>query len=99
MVNRSGTTITGSTIVSTGSKVKITVNGTVYTYTIVVKGDVTGDGKVLMGDVMKTANYMLDSSVMTNDYDRVAGDVTNDGNVKMGDVMKIANYVLSGGTL
>lgn len=99
VVNKSGSTLASTALITTGSKVKITVNGTTYTYIVVVRGDVTGDGKVLMGDVMKAANYTLDSSVMPNDYDRVAGDVTDDGKVRMGDVMKIANYVLSGGKL
>lgn len=99
VVDKNGSSLASSAIIGTGAKVKITVNGTTYNYIVVVKGDVTGDGKVLMGDVMKTANYILDSSVMTNDYERVAGDVTADGKVKMGDVMKIADSVLSGSKL
>ena len=31
-------------------------------YTIVVKGDVTGNGQIAMPDVMKAVNYMLNEN-------------------------------------
>ena len=49
-----------------------------------------------MADVMKTANYLLDNSVIKEECYKKAADVTKDGNIKISDVMKLANYVLNG---
>ena len=80
----------------TGSKIRIELTTETKEYTVVVLGDVTGTGKITMADVMKTANYLLDNSVIKEECYKRAADVTKDGNIKISDVMKLANYVLNG---
>ena len=57
-----------------------------------VKGDLTGDGNVAMGDVVKIARAVGGYITLTPEEQALA-DVTGDGKVAMGDVVKIARYV------
>ncbi len=57
-----------------------------------VKGDLTGDGEVAMGDVVKVARAVAEYVTLTAEEEALA-DVTGDGIVAMGDVVKIARYV------
>lgn len=59
----------------------------------VMKGDVNGDGKIKMNDVMAIYNYLMGNVEFSNDQ-FMAADVTNDGKIKMNDVMKVYNYVM-----
>lgn len=59
----------------------------------VLKGDVNGDGKIKMNDVMAIYNYLMGNVEFSNDQ-FMAADVTNDGKIKMNDVMKVYNYVM-----
>lgn len=56
------------------------------------KGDVTGDGVVAMGDVVKVARAVAGNIILTED-EKKAADVTGDNVIAMGDVVKIARYV------
>nr|MCR5507177.1 BspA family leucine-rich repeat surface protein [Lachnospiraceae bacterium] len=56
------------------------------------KGDVTGDGDVGMGDVVKVARAVNGSLTLTDEEIELA-DVTGDREVGMGDVVKIARFV------
>ncbi len=56
------------------------------------KGDVTGDGEIAMGDVIKLARAIVGSVTLYADETQAA-DVTGDGEVAMGDVVKLARYV------
>lgn len=58
----------------------------------IIKGDVTGDGQVAMGDVVKLARAVAGNTILT-DTEKDAGDVTGDGQIAMGDVVKLARFV------
>ena len=68
-------------------------------YTIIVLGDVNGDGLVRMNDVMTIAEYIVDGTGIEEQYYKKAADVTLDSNIRMNDVMTIATYIVEGGTL
>lgn len=57
-----------------------------------VLGDVTGDGKVLMNDVVKLARAAA-GFVTLNSQEQALGDVTGDGKVLINDVVKEARFV------
>ncbi len=57
-----------------------------------VKGDLTGDGNVAMGDVVKVARAVAGYIILSAEEEALA-DVTGDGKVAMGDVVKIARFV------
>lgn len=79
-------------------------SGKVYTgfvfegYTVVVFGDVNGDGFAKMNDVMMISKYIVDG-VGLDSYYKLAADVNLDSAIKMNDVMKICSYIVEGGTL
>nr|MCR5508433.1 hypothetical protein [Lachnospiraceae bacterium] len=58
----------------------------------VIKGDLTGDGDVAMGDVVKVARAVSGKVTLT-DEEKTAADVTGDGDVAIGDVVKMARFV------
>ena len=97
VVNQEDNEVTG--VVGTGYKVVIELSKETIEYTLVVSGDITGDGKIKMSDVMKTANQVLEENTIVGDCYLKAADVTGDGKIKMSDVMKLANLVLEGGSL
>ena len=57
-----------------------------------VKGDLTGDGVVAMGDVVKLARAVAGNLTLTLE-EQLLADVTGDGVIAMGDVVKLARYV------
>ena len=64
-------------------------------YTVVVFGDVTGDGNVNIADVVKIADHTIQYNVLNDVYILNAADVTNDGNINIADVVKVADYTLN----
>ncbi len=68
-------------------------------YTVIVKGDVTGDGFAKINDVMKISKYTVEGTGLENTYYKLAADVTGDKLIKVNDVMKISKYTVEGGTL
>ena len=82
----------------TGSKISIIDNSSgkdivSNQYTIVIFGDVNGDGKVDGQDavVLKTyASFMMDSDLISS-YTKYAGDLNFDGNIGNSDVKSVEN--------
>ena len=54
-------------------------------------GDLNGDGKVTMADVLRLARGAAGYVTLT-EQERTAGDVTGDGKITMADVIRIARY-------
>ncbi len=75
-----------------GNYAKVSINDIVVPEKTIVKGDLTGDGEVAMGDVVKVARAVGGYITLTPE-EVAAADVTGDGEVAMGDVVKIARYV------
>ena len=95
--DKAGKIVSENDIIKTGTKVVIEIGKEKQEYTIVVKGDVTGNGQIAMPDVMKTVNYMLnDNNNEDEECYKKAADVTSDGKILMNDVMKIVNYMFEG---
>jgi uncharacterized repeat protein (TIGR02543 family) len=57
-------------------------------------GDVTGDGKVNMADVVAIRRYLVNASKYPLNVE-AAGDVTGDGKINMADVVKIRRYLVN----
>lgn len=57
----------------------------------VLKGDVNGDGKVLIGDVITILNYIVGS---TDNCNEKAADVNGDGKILIGDVIGVLNIIV-----
>ena len=68
-------------------------------YTIVLKGDVTGDGQIRVNDIMKISKYTVEGTGISESYKIKAADVIKDGHIKVNDIMKISKYTVEGGEL
>lgn len=68
-------------------------------YTIVLKGDVTGDGQIRVNDIMKISKYTVEGTGISESYNIKAADVIKDGHIKVNDIMKISKYTVEGGEL
>ncbi len=63
------------------------------TYSIVVKGDVNGDGKVSSADYVRIKNYILKKVKLTKEQES-ASDATGDGKTSSADYVRVKNYIL-----
>ena len=60
---------------------------------LVIKGDVSGDGKITITDVVKTLNHYLNKVMVSGAY-LEAAEVSGDGNITITDVVKVLNHYL-----
>lgn len=80
-------------ILGTGDQITITNNGKTETLTIVIYGDVSGDGKINVSDLLLIQKYLLQSSNLSDGYYKAA-DVDKNGEVKVSDLLKVQNTLL-----
>ena len=93
-IDNTGKELENSDIIRTGSKVVIELSTETKEYTIVVYGDINGDGKITMSDLVKSANYLIDETIISEDCYKEAIDVTKDGKVRMSDIIKLSNILI-----
>ena len=77
-------TITGADKIKTGQV--LIVGG--QTYSLVVTGDVNGDGQANIADILAMNRHRLNKAQLTNVYLQ-AGDANNDGKVDIKDILQI----------
>ena len=83
----SGLVGTGMTAVSNGTSV-----------TIVVTGDVSGDGRITITDVVKLQSSVAGASKLSGAYAK-AGDINGDGKVTITDVVQAAQVTVGQRTI
>jgi len=66
-------------------------------FTVIQRGDATGDGKVDVGDVIYLVNYLFRSG--TPPFPLDAGDANCDGKVDVGDAIYLVNYLFKAGPI
>lgn len=81
-------------ILGTGDIITVTSGSTTETYTVVIKGDVSGDGKVKAYDYAKIKQYLMGSGSLDNAY-KEAADYNNDNAVKAYDYKLIKDYIMA----
>lgn len=94
VVNAEGSVITGSTLVGTGAKVNLYDGETLFdTVTVVVLGDVTGNGIVNNDDVSVIKSYFLRQAAMT-DIQIKAADVDKNAAIDTSDYQRLQAHTL-----
>ena len=73
-------------------------NGVLTTYTVVIKGDVNGDGAIYATDYVRIKNFIMGKTSLNDEY-LYAADVNVDGNVYATDYVKIKNYIMGKGSI
>lgn len=86
-----GTPVTGGTV-ATGMKMTITANESTSDYTIVIRGDVSGDGKLSAIDYVKLRNFLDEVSSLQDAY-LIGADTSCDGKVSALDYVKLRNHL------
>lgn len=91
----SGNTVVTSGNIATGMTVKLS-NGT--TSTIVVTGDVNGDGKITITDVVKLQSHVVGKAALSGAYSSAA-DINSDGKITITDVVQAAQVTVGKRTI
>lgn len=97
--NANGVVAKSSDLLATGQTVTITApNGEIGTYKVAVTGDVSGDGKTTLQDLVETRKHLLGVKVLTGEYYRAA-DTDKDGKITLADLVQERKYLLGLATL
>lgn len=93
VITRDDKVITGSSVIATGD---IASMGDTK-YTIVKKGDSTGDGYVKANDYLIIKDYIMETgTAKLEGAFKMAADVTGDNQVKANDYLKIKDHIMYG---
>ncbi len=90
--NTNGSVVTSDTF-GTGYTVNISSAGTSKTYTIVIYGDINGDGNITILDLLKVQKLILGSTNLSGAY-KTATDVNKDGKTTILDLLKVQKHIL-----
>ena len=97
--NLDNTEISDNDIVGTGYIIKLEINGVVYdSKTLIIKGDINGDGDVGVPDIIKLRLHILETTTL-NDTESKAADVNNDNDVGVSDLIMIRSHILGNSNL
>ena len=77
-----------------GTGTTITVKENTSTYTILIYGDVTGDGKVNTGDITRLVSHLIGKKTLTGVYAKAANIANNNDKVNTGDLTRLVSYIL-----
>lgn len=86
--------ISDSAIVGTGTIVKADKGIDIAYYTVVLKGDVDGDGQIVIADLALVKQNIL-RSISFDDITKLAADTSNDTVVSISDLLKIKKHILN----
>lgn len=78
--------------VATGMKINIT-SGITETLTVVIYGDVSGDGEISAVDYVKVKNHIMGLALLNGEYIEAA-DANKDSTVSAVDYVNIKNYIM-----
>ncbi|MCD7840394.1 MAG: dockerin type I domain-containing protein [Erysipelotrichaceae bacterium] len=84
--------------VSTGMTMTLKTNKVTNTYTFVIRGDVSGDGKINSLDYIKIRNYIMNSTSLTA-AQKLAADANNDSYISSKDYIRVRNTIMKTATI
>lgn len=104
LYDKNGNQKQDTSLIASGDSLVVYIDGIKKDeYTISVSGDITGDGKVKINDLIKLYRYIKDQNnpekdeekkvKITETYYLLAADVTNENELKINDVDKIYKYL------
>lgn len=83
-----------SSYFGTGSKIKLSGK----TYTLVMLGDVSGDGKISATDYVKIKNRIMGTNTLSSAY-KEAADASRDGKISATDYVKVKNQIMGSSSI
>ena len=88
-----GRSISGNTIVGTGAQITISNDESTNTYTVVIRGDITGTGVINSADLAALRQHLLGTRTLTG-VSSTAADVNRDGRINSADLAAIRLHLL-----
>lgn len=92
LTNANGKTITGSSLITTNSKITISTLNDSKTFTLVVKGDTSADGKITILDLLQVQKHIKKSSVLSG-AKALAADTSEDGKITILDLLQLQKHI------
>lgn len=90
---KTGENLKNNGYLNTGDTITITSGEDVKTYSVVLYGDINGDGKINSIDLLKVQKHILKASFLT-EAQLVSADVNKDGNINSIDLLKVQKHIL-----
>ncbi len=91
--NKDGEVITGKTAIGTGAKIQTVVEGEVIKeITVVIMGDVSGQGYVSIGSLVQMANHISNTDSLEGAF-AMAADMNKDGSTSIGDLVLASQLI------
>lgn len=84
-------------LIGTASKIEIQLSNKNYEYLFIVNGDIDGDGKLTLPDIIKMSMYLYDSSDSLNGVYKKAVDYDYNELYNLQDIMKASYRLYKGG--
>lgn len=85
-------TVNGDKI-GTGTGIKFTKEGLTKIYTVVIRGDINGDSKVDVSDLLMIRNQILETTTLTPSQ-MIAANIDGQGGIQVGDLLNLRNGIL-----
>lgn len=79
--------------IKTGTKITIKTAMEEKTFTMIVNGDLSGDGEITILDLLQIQKYLLGDKKLSNEA-LLAGDTSGDGKVTILDLLQVQKYLL-----
>ncbi len=89
-----GKNLGNDALISTGSVITLSNDETSYSKTIVISGDVDGDGKIGATDYVAIKNHIMEVTTLKGAYTK-ASDMNSNTLVDAGDYIAIKNYIMN----
>lgn len=99
--NINGKVISDDDLIGTGTTISLVSKDSrekIQTFTVIIYGDVNGDGKIYATDYVKIKNHIMDVEKIKGAC-LEAADVNHDGKIYATDYVKIKNYIMGTGDI
>lgn len=94
-----GNELTNDNVIGTGTTISIMENDkSLAKYTVVIRGDVNGDGKITSSDYVNIKNNIM-GTISLSDVKKLGADVNKDGKVTSSDYVLIKNHIMGYSTI
>ena len=86
--------LNNNSLITTGTKITIKTAMEEKSFTMIVNGDLSGDGKITILDLLQIQKYLLGDKKLSTEA-LIAADTSNDGKVTILDLLQVQKYLLS----
>ena len=84
--------LSDSSLIGTGSTIIITSGNETITYTVIIKGDTSGDGKITILDLLQIQKHIKGDKKFTGCYS-LSADTSGDGKITILDLLQVQKHI------